>query len=90
MPTGWKRRLTKSSATKPKKSKGSSSTMPDVRIVEETTAAPSIDSEQAIPKLSNFVEMLDSIEEEIEETEVLVTSRRRRRPIDPIEEKKAY
>lgn len=82
MPAGRKRRLTKSSTTKPKISKGSSSTMPATRVVEETTTAPSAKSEQAIPNLSDFVEMFSPIQEEVKETEVLITSRRSR-PVDP-------
>lgn len=61
-----------------KQSKGSSPT----RVVEEITAALSVESAQAIPNLSEFVEMLDPIEEEVQEMEVLVTSRRRR-PVNP-------
>lgn len=56
--------------------------MPVARVVEETIVAPSVEFEQVIPNLSDFVEMLDPVEEEVEETEVLVTSRRRR-PVDP-------
>lgn len=44
-------------------------------MVQETVAAPSIESRQAISNLSDFVEMLDPVEEEVEETEVLITSR---------------
>lgn len=44
--------------------------------------APSVESGQAIPNLSDFVEMLGHVEENVEETEVLITSTRRR-PVDP-------
>lgn len=77
-----KRRGAKVTATRPKKSKGSSSTKQTASVVEETTVAPSVEPEQDVPNLSAFVEMFDPAEEEVEEAEVLLTSRRRR-PVDP-------
>lgn len=77
-----KRRGARVTATRPKKSKGSPSNKPTARVVEETIAAPSVEPEQDVLNLSAFVEMFDPSEEEVEEAEVLLTSRRRR-PVDP-------
>lgn len=82
VPEKWKRKLPKPSSSKPKKSKGSSSTTHSARVVEEATVSPSVAPEQVAPNLSDFGAMLDPIGEEVEETEIPLTSRRRK-PVDP-------
>lgn len=76
-----KRKGAKTTDMRPKKSKGSTSSALAVEVVEETTTAPPVDPQPAIPNLSKYIEVHDP-GDGVDETGTLIALRRRK-TVDP-------